>query len=161
MSDYQSQYRLYHYKSYCKYSQLYEAVMGRTKDLNEVTKSLILSLFMLLESSEKTLQAMWAAAKPPSLVSSCYQRCCFERPGGMWEIGENHPTRWQIALRGEKSLLQPPFVVSEEMGFHCRKPATKPLLNRKHKLKRLQWANIHKDCTKTAQKCTKMVKSHF
>ena len=33
------------------------------------------------------------------------------------------------------------------MGFRCRKPATKPLLNRKHNLKRLQRANMHKDCT--------------
>ena len=68
--------------------------MGCTKDLNEVTKSiksLILSLFMVLESSEKTLQAKWAAARPPSPVSS--MRCCFERPGSMWETEEDHPTR--------------------------------------------------------------------
>ena len=47
MSGYQPQNRLYHYKSYCKYSLLYEVVMRPTKDLNEVTKSLntlILSL---------------------------------------------------------------------------------------------------------------------
>ena len=40
MSDYQPQNRLYHYKSHYKYSLLYEAVMGRAKDLNEVIKSL-------------------------------------------------------------------------------------------------------------------------
>ena len=34
MNDCQPQIRLYHYKSYCKYSLLYEAVMGRTKDFN-------------------------------------------------------------------------------------------------------------------------------
>ena len=70
ISAYQPQNRLYRYKSYCKYSLLYEAVMGHTNDFNEVTISLILSLFILLESSEKILQAMWAAARPPSPVSS-------------------------------------------------------------------------------------------
>ena len=44
INGYQPQNRLYHYNSYCKYSLLYETVMGRTKDFNEVTKSLILSL---------------------------------------------------------------------------------------------------------------------
>ena len=44
MSGYQPQNRLYGYKSYYKYSLLYEAVMERIKDLNEATKSLILSL---------------------------------------------------------------------------------------------------------------------
>ena len=40
ISGYRPQNRLYHYKSYCKYSLLYEAVMRCTKDLNEVTKGL-------------------------------------------------------------------------------------------------------------------------
>ena len=42
----------------------------------------------------------------------------------------------------------------------CCKPATKPLLNRKQKLKRFQWANLHKDCTKmhkNAQKWSKVI----
>ena len=39
------------------------------------------------------------------------------------------------------------------MGFRCRKPATKPLLNLMQKLKRLQWANVHKD----AQKWSKVI----
>ena len=72
MSGYQPQNRLYHYESYCKYSQLYEAVMGRTKDLIEVTrnlKSLILSLHAA-GKHRKDMQAMWAAARPPSPVSS-------------------------------------------------------------------------------------------
>ena len=34
------------------------------------------------------------------------------------------------------------------MSFHCHKPATKPLLNHKYKLKWLQWANMHKNCIK-------------
>ena len=33
-------------------------------------------------------------------------------------------------------------------GFRCRKSATKPLLNCKHKLEQFQWANMHEDCTK-------------
>ena len=45
MSGYQLQNKLYHYKSYWKYSLLYEAVIRRMKDLNEVTKSLILSFY--------------------------------------------------------------------------------------------------------------------
>ena len=42
-----------------------------------------------------------------------------------------------------------------EMGFRCRKPATKPLLNYKHKLKQLQWANMHKDGT--SEQCSKVI----
>ena len=73
------------YKSYRKYSLLYEAVMGRTKDLNEVTKS---------------LKCCWKAAKrhckPCELQQGsllCHQCCCFERPGSMWETEEDHSTK--------------------------------------------------------------------
>ena len=80
------------YKSYCKYSLLYEPVMGWMKWL-KVSK-VSFSLFKLLESSEKTLQNMWSAARPPSLYHQC---CCFERSGSMWKT-EDHPTRWQTVL---------------------------------------------------------------
>ena len=60
ISGYRPQNRLYHYKSHCKYSLLYEEVMGRTKDLNEMTKGLK-SLIPSLHGAgkqRKTLQAM-------------------------------------------------------------------------------------------------------
>ena len=79
MSDYQPQNRLYHSKSYCKYSLLYESVMGLTKDLNEVTKSLK-SLILSLYAAGKQRKDMWAAARSLSL---CHQCCCFERLGSM------------------------------------------------------------------------------
>ena len=55
MSGYQPQNRLHHYKNYCKYSLLYEAVTGRTKGLNEVTK--ILKSFKSLKSLILSLHA--------------------------------------------------------------------------------------------------------
>ena len=55
--------------------------------------------------------------------------------------------KWSCALGREVSTATT-FRHLREMGLRCRKPATKLLLNRKEKLKRLQWANMHKDCTK-------------
>ena len=117
------------YKSYCKYSLLYEAVMGRTKDFNEVTKKVSkvsFSLFMLLESSEKTLQAMWAAARLPSPMSSMvllWRPGLLNSPHKMTDsfAGLTRPTTSRqppnspksgVVLWGEKSLLQPPLVIS-------------------------------------------------
>ena len=71
------------YKSYCKYSLLYEAVMECTKDLNEVTKSLK-SLILSLHAAGKQRK---------DIANHCHQCCCFERPGSMWETEEDHPTR--------------------------------------------------------------------
>ena len=86
MSDYQPQNKLYHYKSYCKYSLLYEAVMGRTKDLNEVTKSFkVSSLSCSLQSKRLDV------CKPCGLHQGLRLRCCFERPSSMWET-EDHAT---------------------------------------------------------------------
>ena len=119
---------------------------------------------MLLESSEKTLQATWAAAKPPSPMSSILllwkagqhvgnrrrpphkmtdSFARFPRPTGSREP-PNFP-KSGVVLWGKKSLLQPPFVVSRRWASVAYKPATKLLLNCKHKLKWLQWANMHKD----------------
>ena len=106
------------YKSYCKYSLLYEAVMGRTKDLNQVTKSFILSLFMLLESSRH--------CKPCGLQQRlhlpCHQCCCFERPDSMWET-ENHPTRWQTALpdcQNQQVFVSHPTLPKVELCFGAK-----------------------------------------
>ena len=130
-----------------------------------------LSLFMLLESSEKTLQAMWAAARLPSLVPSVSSTVLLwkakqhvgnrRRPHHKMTdsfarlstpTGSHEPPnspKSGVVLWGKKSLLQPTFHHHLwKMGFHCHKPATKPLFNCKHKLKQLQWANMHKDCTK-------------
>ena len=149
------------YKSYCKYSLLYEAVMGRTKDLNEVTKSLkslILSLHAAGKHyySEKTLQAMWAAARPPSPVSSMLllwkawvacgkqkkttpqddRQLCRIAKTNRFSWATQLSQKWSCALGREVSTATT-FRRLREMGFRCRKPATKPLLNRKQKLKRL------------------------
>ena len=136
------------------------------------------SLFMLLESSEKTLQAMWAAARPPSPVSSMLllwkagqhvgnrrrpphkmtdSFAGLPRPTGSREP-PNSPKKWSCALGREVSTATT-FHRLREMGFRCRKPATKPLLNHKHKLKRLQWANMHKDAQRLD--VWTMLKSHF
>ena len=55
--------------------------------------------------------------------------------------------KWSYAL-GQEVSIATTFRHLREMGFCCSKPATKPLLDRKQKLKRLQWANMHKDYTK-------------
>ena len=97
-SGYQPQNRLYHYKSYCRYFLLYEAVMGCTKELNEVTKSL---------KSHSPSSCCWKAAKrhcnscglQQGLRLPCHQCCYFERPSSMWEIEEDHPTRCKTACR--------------------------------------------------------------
>ena len=59
------------YKSYCKYSLLYEAVMRRTEDLHEVTKSLK-SLILSLHATGKQQKDVRhvSCSKPLSLVSS-------------------------------------------------------------------------------------------
>ena len=121
-------------KRYCKYSLLYEAVMGRTKNLNEVTKSLKSPTLSLHAAGKqrKDIASHVAATRPLSPVSSML---LLWKAGSMWET-EDHPTRWQTALPdcqdrhmvsreppnspksgvvlwSEKSLLQLPFVTSE------------------------------------------------
>ena len=54
-----------------------------------------------------------------------------------------------VVLWGGKSLLQPPFVVSRWASVAANLQQN-PCLT-KHKLKRLQWANMHKDCTKMSK----------
>ena len=67
--------------------------MGRTKDLNEVTKSLK-SLILSLHAAGKAAKRH---CKPYGLQQglrlSCHQCCCFERLGSMWETEEDHPTK--------------------------------------------------------------------
>ena len=133
MSDYQPQNRLYHYtttKSYCKYSLLYEAVMGRTKDLNEVTKSLK-SLILSLHAAGKQLKDIDIAGnrkRPPHKTTDSFTGLI--RPTGSCEPpnSPNSP-KSGVVVWAEKSLLQY-LSLSRDMGFRCRKPATEPLLNR-------------------------------
>ena len=125
MSDYQPHNRLCHYKSYCKYSLLYETVMGRTKD---------------------ALKGRAACEKQKTTPQNDRQLCRIVKINRfLWATQLSQ--MWSYALGREVSTATT-FRRLREMGFRCRKPATKPLLNHKHKLKRLQWANMYKDCTK-------------
>ena len=172
MSGYQPQNRLCHYKSYCKYSPLYEAVMGRTKDFNEATKSLK-SLLLSLHAAGKqrkdiaspvgcseasvsrvindvALKGQAACGKQKKTTPQDHRQLCriaktnrFSLTTQLSQLSQ----KWKCAL-GQEVSTATTFRRLREMGFRCRKPATKPLLNRKHKLKRLQWANMHKNCTK-------------
>ena len=162
------------YKSYFKYFLLYEAVMGSQKIWMRWLK-------VLLESSEKTLQAMWAAARPPSPVSSMplllkgraargkqkktipqddRQLCRIAKTNRfswatqLFQLSQ----KWSCALRREVPTTTT-FRRLREMGFCCCKHAIKPLLNCKHKLKRLQWANMHKNAERLD--VWTIVKSHF
>ena len=62
--------------------------------------------------------------------------------------------KWSCALEREVSIATI-FRRLREMSFRCRKSATKPLLNHKQKLKRLQWANMHKDAQKRSKTWSK------
>ena len=56
---------------------------------------------------------------------------------------------------GARSLYCNNLSLSLEIGF--LQTCKKPLLNCKHKLKQLQWANMHKDCTKMHKKWSKVI----
>ena len=170
ISAYQPQNRLYHYKSYYKYSLLYELAMGRKKDFNEVTKSLkslILSLHAAGKqrkdiashvgcskaSTSSVINAValkgWAACgKQKKTTPQDNRQLCRIAKSNRFSSSTQLSQKWSCALGREVSTATT-FRCLREMGFHCHKPTTKPLLNRKQKLKRLQWANMHKDCTKT------------
>ena len=128
-----------------------------------------LSLFMLLESSEKNItnhvvcskasifciinavalkgqQHVGNSKKPSHKMTGTFAR--LSRPTGSCESPNSWLSqKWICALGWEVSTATT-FCYLWEIGFHCHKPATKPLLNCKQKLKQVQWANMHKDCTK-------------
>ena len=112
MSGYQPQNRLCHHKSYCKYSLLYEAVMGRTKDLNEVAKSLKSLIFSLCAAGKqrKDIASHVGCSKASVLCPPTDSFAGLPRPTGSRETS-NSP-RSGVMLWDKKSLLQPPFVVS-------------------------------------------------
>ena len=155
------------YKSYCKYSLLYEAVMGRTKDFNIVTKSLIFFLhaagnqrrniashvaFSKASVSRVNVVALKGRAaygKQKKTTPQDDRQLCWiaktNRFSSATQLSQLSQ-KWSYALGREVSTATT-FRRLQKMGFRCCKPATKPLLNHKQKLKRLQWANIHKDWT--------------
>ena len=162
MSDYQPQNRLNHYKSYHEYSLLCDAVVGRTKDLNEVTKSLILSLCFWKTAKRHCkpcglqqglrLRVINAIALKGRAACGKQKKTTPQDDGLLWRIAKTNRISWVTQLSqkwsctlGRKVSTATTFRRLREMGFRCLKPATKPLLNCKHKLKRLQWANMHKD----------------
>ena len=174
-SGYQPQNRLYHYKSYCKYSLLYEAVMGRTKDFNEVTKSLkslILSLHAAGKQRKDIASHVGCSKASVSCVinavalkgrAACWkQKTTPQDDRQFCQIAKTNrfsssvtqlsqlSQKWSCVLGREVSTATT-FRRLREMGFRCCKPATKPLLNHKHKLKRLQWAKHAQRCTKTGR----------
>ena len=182
MSGYQPQNRLYHYKSYCKYSLLYGAVMGCTKDVNEVTKSLK-SLIVSLHAAGKQQKDItshvgcskisvshvinavalkgWAACETISRCRVFELHKMVQGRKRRWQTEEDHPTRWQTALPDCQDLqvlvnhstlpkvklcfgARPPFVIFGRWASVAANLQQNSCLT-KHKLKRLQWSNIHKD----------------
>ena len=69
--------------------------VGRTKDLNEVTKKSHSLHFMLLESSERHCKP---CGLQQGLCLPCHQCCCFERLGSMWETRRRLPPQDETVL---------------------------------------------------------------
>ena len=134
---------------------------------------------MLPEGSEKTMQVMSVAARPPSPMSSMLllwkgraacgkqKRTTLQDDRQLCRIAKTNrfswatqlSQKWSCTLEREVSTATT-FRRLREMGFRCRKPATKPLLNRKHKFKA---AFSGQTSQKDAQRLDvwTMLKSHF
>ena len=142
--------------------------MGCTKDFNEVTKSLILSLHaagrqrkdiashvvcskasISIVINAVALKDQVACGKQKKTTPQDDRQLCriaktnrFSSTTQLFQLSQ----KWSCALGREVSTAIT-FRRLREMDFRCRKPAVKPLLNCKQKLKRLQLANMHKDWT--------------